>query len=41
VLPNAELKVTVVNFEDAAGEKVIAVDSDNLDLKRKVRAALL
>jgi hypothetical protein len=40
VLPNAELKVTVVNFEDATGEKVIAVDSDNLDLKRKVRAAL-
>jgi hypothetical protein len=40
VLPNAELKVTVVNFEDATGERVIAVDRDGLDLKRKVRAAL-
>jgi hypothetical protein len=40
VLPNAELRVTVVNFEDATGEKVIAVDSGNLDLKRQVRAAL-
>jgi hypothetical protein len=37
---NAELKVTVTNFEDANGERVIAVDSDQLDLKRKVRAAL-
>jgi hypothetical protein len=40
VLPNAELKVAVLNFEDATGEKVIAVDSGNLDLKRQVRAAL-
>ena len=40
VLPNAELRVAVVNFEDATGEKVIAVDSGNLDLKRKVRVAL-
>jgi hypothetical protein len=39
-LYNAELKVTVTNFEDANGEKVIAVDSDQLELKRKVRAAL-
>jgi hypothetical protein len=27
-------------FEDANGERVIAVDSDQLDLKRKVWAAL-
>jgi hypothetical protein len=40
VLPSAELKVAVVNFDDATGEKVIAVDSGNLDLKRKVRTAL-
>jgi hypothetical protein len=40
VLPNAELKVTVMNFADATGEKVIGVDSVSLDLKRKVRAAL-
>jgi hypothetical protein len=40
VLPNAELKVTAVNFEDATGERVIAIDSGNLDLKRQVRAAL-
>jgi hypothetical protein len=39
-LYNAELKVTVTNFEDANGAKVIAVDSDQLDLKRKIRAAL-
>ena len=39
-LYNAELKVTVTNFEDANGAKVIAVDSDQLDLERKVRAAL-
>jgi len=39
-LPNVELKVVVVNFEDANGQKVIAVDSDILDLKRKVRALL-
>jgi hypothetical protein len=40
VLPNAELKVAVVNFEDATGEKVIAVDGGNQDLRRQVRAAL-
>ena len=39
-LPDAELKVVVTNFEDANGEKVIAVDTNSLDLKRKVRAAL-
>jgi hypothetical protein len=39
-LPNAQLKVFVTNFEDANGEKMIAVDSDTLDLKRKARAAL-
>ncbi|HEY2104408.1 MAG TPA: DUF6694 family lipoprotein [Candidatus Binataceae bacterium] len=39
-LPDAELKVVVTNFADASEEKLIAVDSDSLDLKRKVRAAL-
>ena len=39
-LPNAKLKVVVTNFEDANGEKVVAVDSHSLDLKRKVRAEL-
>jgi hypothetical protein len=39
-LPGAELKVVVTNYEDASEEKLIAVDSDSLDLKRKVRAAL-
>jgi hypothetical protein len=39
-LPNAQLKVVVTNFEDANGTKMIAVDSDTLDLKRKARAAL-
>jgi Family of unknown function (DUF6694) len=39
-LPDAELKVVVMNFEDANGQNVIAVDSDSLDQKRKVRAAL-
>jgi hypothetical protein len=39
-LPNAELKVVVTNVEDANGARMIAVDSDSLELKRKVRAAL-
>ena len=39
-LSNAELKVVVTNFEDANGEKAVAVDSESLDVKRKVRAAL-
>jgi hypothetical protein len=39
-LPNAELKVVVTNFEGANGEKMIAVDSGSLDLKRNIRAAL-
>ena len=39
-LYNAELKVVVVNFEDANGERAIAVDTETLDMKRKVRAAL-
>lgn len=39
-LPDAELKVVMLNLEDANGEKVVAVDRDSLDLKRKVRAAL-
>lgn len=39
-LHNAELKVIVTNFEDANGERAIAVNTDILDMKRKVRAAL-
>lgn len=39
-LPNAELKVTVINFADMNGQKMIADDIDRLDLKRKVRAEL-
>jgi len=39
-MPNAELKVTVVNFDNANGERMITVDSDSLDFKRKVRASL-
>jgi hypothetical protein len=32
--------VVVTNVENANGEKMIALDSDSLELKRKVRAAL-
>jgi hypothetical protein len=39
-LYNAQLKVIVMNFEDANGERATAVDADALDMKRKVRAAL-
>ena len=39
-LPNAELKVDVINFEDANGQKMIGIDRDSLELRRKVRAAL-
>jgi hypothetical protein len=39
-LPDAELKVTVLNYEDANGAKVMAIDRDSLDLKRKVLASL-
>jgi hypothetical protein len=39
-LSNAELKVVVTNFEDANGEKAVAVDSESLDVKRKVLGAL-
>jgi hypothetical protein len=39
-MPNAELKVTVVNFDNANGERMIVVDRDSLDFKRKVRASL-
>jgi hypothetical protein len=39
-LPDAELKVVVMNFEDANGQNVIAVDNESLEQKRKVRAAL-
>jgi hypothetical protein len=39
-LPNAELKVVVTNFEDANGQRVLPAGSDDLELKRKVRAML-
>ena len=39
-LPGAELKVVVMNYEDANGQNVIAVDNDSLEQKRMVRAAL-
>jgi hypothetical protein len=39
-LYKAELRMTVANFEYTNGQKVIAVDSDLLDYKRGVRAAL-
>jgi hypothetical protein len=39
-LPDAQLKVDVLNFEDINGQRMIAIDQDTLDLKRKVRAAL-
>ena len=39
-LPNAELKVVVTKFEDANGARMIVANSDLLDFKRKVRAAL-
>ena len=37
---NAELKVVVTNFEDANGARMIAVDSNSLELKRRVLASL-
>jgi hypothetical protein len=39
-LYNAELKVTVTNFEDVNGEKHLGIDIESLDVKRKVRASL-
>ena len=39
-LPYAELKVDVINFEDANGQKMIGTDRGRLELKRKLRAAL-
>lgn len=39
-LPNAELKVAVLNFEDANGQRVIGVDRGSLELKRRVLGAL-
>jgi hypothetical protein len=39
-LTNAELKLTVTNFEDASGERVIAVDSNGLEVRRRVRSLL-
>jgi uncharacterized protein DUF6694 len=39
-LYKAELKVAVVNLEYTNGQRMIVVDSDLLDYKRRVRAAL-
>jgi hypothetical protein len=39
-LANAQVKVAVTNFEDASGVRMIAIDNNRLDAKRKVRAAL-
>ncbi len=39
-LVDAELKVVIINFEDANGVKMIAVDRERLRLERKVRASL-
>lgn len=39
-LPNAELKVNVANFSDANGERVVAFDSERLELERKILAEL-
>jgi hypothetical protein len=39
-LPNAELKVDVLNFEDANGQRMVGIDRGSLELKRNVRAAL-
>jgi hypothetical protein len=39
-LPDAQLKVDVLNFEDVNGQRMIAVGQGNLELKRKVRALL-
>jgi hypothetical protein len=32
--------VTVINFNDANGERVVAFDSERLDLERKILAEL-
>jgi hypothetical protein len=39
-LADAELKVTVVNFDDANSENMLVVDRNSLELKRKVRDML-
>jgi hypothetical protein len=39
-LVNAQLKVVVINYEDANGVRMIAVDRDRLSLEREVRASL-
>jgi len=39
-LPDAVLKVEVLNYEDADGQKMIGVDTESLELKRRVRASL-
>jgi|SRR6185437_16241691 hypothetical protein len=39
-LSGAELKVSVANFNDANGERVVAFDSERLELERKILAEL-
>ena len=39
-LPDAVLKVDVLNYEDANGQRMVGTDPNSLELKRKVRAAL-
>ena len=39
-LSDAVLKVDVLNYEDANGQRMISIDKESLELKRKVRAAL-
>ena len=39
-LVNTELKVVIINFEDANGVKMIVVDRERLGLERKVQASL-
>jgi hypothetical protein len=39
-LPDAKLKVDILNYEDADGTRMISIDRESLELKRKIRAAL-
>jgi hypothetical protein len=39
-LPDAVLKVDVINYEDADGQRMIGIDQESLELKRKVRSVL-
>jgi Family of unknown function (DUF6694) len=39
-LSNPELKLTVTNFDDASGERMIAIDGNSLEVRRRVRSLL-